>query len=175
MLKMFKPLIIIAIIGLGINYLWNHFSIVKDAISFALNPTIGALFSWNISYGMLIVAGGITLITTLLQKFLIDADEMRALKKEQKELQEEMKRFKDSPEKLAELTTKQFTELTPKLMEKTMRPIFFTIIPVILTFRWFSDYFTATQARVFQLNWLLAYFIIAMISSLIFRKLFKLP
>jgi uncharacterized membrane protein (DUF106 family) len=176
MLKMLKPLIIIAIAGIAINYFWNNLSIVKDSIGFILNPTIGALLDWNVSIGMIVVAGGITLITTLLQKFMIDADELRELKKEQKELQEEMKKFKDNPEKTKELIAKQFTEITPKLMEKTMKPVIYTIIPIILTFRWFGDYFTLNEIKVFGFaHWLLAYIVIAVIFSLIFRKLFKLP
>ncbi len=49
--------------------------------------------------------------------------------------EEEMKKFKDNPEKFLELQKKSM-EFIPKTMDLTMKPLLFTFIPFILFFRW---------------------------------------
>ena len=76
---------------------------------------------------------------TIIQKYATDQKILREMKEEQKILQEEMKKYKNHPEKVAELSRKQL-EFIPKTMKLTMRPIVYTAIPLILFFRWFMDF-----------------------------------
>ncbi len=169
-------LFLVMIISLGIAFFWNSFPLIKDTIHFLLNPTAGKLLNFNLNFGMLTIAGIIALFLTLIQKYTVDNETLRKLKQEQKLLQEEMKKFRGHPEKLLELQKKQF-EFIPKTMDITLRPLIYTAIPIILFFRWFSDYFTALPGvKIFGFfSWFWAYLIFSLIFSMIFRKMLKLP
>ena len=123
---------------------------------------------------MLILVFIIALITTLIQKYATDQETLRELKKEQKIIQEEMKKYKDHPEKLIELQKKQF-EFIPKTMKLSMRALVFTGVPFILLFRWFMTYFSSIgDPRFFGfLSWFWFYLIFTMIFSSILRKVMK--
>ncbi|MFH1307881.1 MAG: EMC3/TMCO1 family protein [archaeon] len=172
----FKPVMIVLILSFIIAIYWDSqtLTFIKDFVHIVLDPSAGALLEWNITYGMMIIVLIISLITILVQKYTTDQETLRELRKEQKILQEEMKKFKDHPEKLIELQKKQF-EFVPKTMKLTMRPIIFTGIPFILFFRWFHDFFTLAGNPEFFgfLNWFWFYLIFAIIFSSIFKKILK--
>ncbi len=170
----FLPIIIVMIASLLIASFWDKASFIKDSVHAILDPTAGVLLSWNIEIGMIFIIFLITLITTLLQKYATDQKALKELKQEQKILQEEMKKYKDNPEKVAELSKKQF-EFVPKTFKLTSRAILFTGIPFILFFRWFSDFFNALGNPKFFgfLSWFLFYLIFAMVFSSILRKVLK--
>ena len=166
---------IVMIVSLIIAGLWNSIPIIKDSAHALLNPTAGALLDYNANLGMLIITAIVIMILTLVQKFTTDHEAMRELKREQKLLQEEIQKYKDHPEKALALQKKQL-EFIPKTIDLTARSFMITAIPIILFFRWFNDYFTANPMTLFGFfNWFWAYFILAIIFSSIFRKVFKLP
>ncbi|MFH1290439.1 MAG: EMC3/TMCO1 family protein, partial [Nanoarchaeota archaeon] len=108
-----------------------------------------------------------------IQKYTTDQDLLRQIKKEQKLLQGEMKKYKEHPDKLLEMQKKQL-QFIPKTFEITMRPIMYTSIPIILFFRWFNDYFAANPIKIFGfLGWFWAYFIFSIIFTTVFRKVFN--
>lgn len=164
---------------------WNSLPLIKNTIHTILDPTAGKLLNFNINLGILVVAFAISLIISLIQKFTIDQESFRKMKAEQKLLQEEMKKFKDHPEKLMELQKKQF-EFIPKTFDITLGPLIYTAIPIVLFFRWFSDYFTSlpTPEKIFGVfsthgtflfpSWLWAYLLASILFSSIFRKWLKL-
>jgi uncharacterized membrane protein (DUF106 family) len=170
--KVMRTLLITSIISIFIASLWNQIPVIKDTAHLALDPTIGALLNWNALLGFILIAMAISIFTMLLQKYTTDQEMLKKIKQEQKLLQEEMKKFKDHPEKLMELNKKQL-ELMPKTMEITMRPTMYTFIPMILLFRWFSDYFTVHEVKFFGLSWFWAYLIMIMVFSILFRKAFN--
>ena len=167
-------------ISMLIGFFWNSMPFVKETIHLILDPSAGKLLNWNINLGMIIITFIISFILSLFQKYTIDQETLRTLKKEQKLLQEEMKKYKDNPEKLMEFQKKQL-EFIPKTFDLTMRPLLYTAIPIILFFRWFSDYFTALSSPLKILgffstsgSWIWAYLILSIIFSSIFRKVLKL-
>lgn len=172
--KGMKTILIVMVVSLAIGGLWNHLPFIKDTIHAILNPTVGVLLNWNVDWGMVIITGLVVLGMTLIQKYTTDQETLRNIKKEQKLLQEEMKKYKDHPEKLMALQKKQL-EFIPKTMDITMRPLAYTIIPIILFFRWFSDYFALHEGvKIFGLlGWLWAYLVFSIIFSMIFRKIFN--
>jgi len=172
--KGMKIMLLVFAASLVIGGLWNSLPFIKDTIHAVLNPTAGRLLDWNVNWGMVVIAAAITLITTLLQKYTTDQETLRDIKKEQKILQAEMQKFKNHPEKLLELQKKQL-EFIPKTMDITMRPLVYTVIPIILFFRWFGDYFAIHEGvKIFgMLGWLWAYLIFSIIFSMIFRKAFN--
>lgn len=167
----FWPIILITILSLAMAIYWDKLPFLKDAVHAVLNPSAGALLRWNLTAGMLIVVFIITLITTIIQKYATDQKALRELRAEQKLLQEEMKKFKDNPAKISELSKKQM-EFIPKTFKLTSRTILFTGIPFLLFFRWFYDFFNAIgQPNFFGfLPWFWFYLIFTMIFSSILRK-----
>lgn len=172
MKKSLKPLLLVVGISLAIALFWQKVPFIRDAVHTVLDPSAGKLLDWNVDLGMLIFAAIISLVITLAQKYLTDQQTLRDIKKEQKILQEEMKKYKDHPEKLLELQKKQL-EFIPRTFDITMRPAIYTSVPIILFFRWFNDYFAANPVKVFGvLSWFWAYLIFNIILTSIFRKVF---
>ncbi len=170
----FKPIFFVMLASLVIAFFWDKILAIKNTAHLILDPTAGALLNWNVTYGMILIIFTISLFMTLLQKYATDQETLRELKKEQKILQEEMKKYREHPEKLIELQKKQF-EFIPKTMKLSMRPIMFTGIPLILFFRWFMDFFTVMGNPKFFgfLTWFWLYLIGTMIFSMILRKILK--
>jgi len=167
-----KPLFLVMLVSLGIAYFWNSVPIISQSVHSALDPSAGKLLAWNVSIGMLLFSAVISIFLTLIQKYATDQKMLREIKKEQKFLQEEAKKFKEHPEKFMEIQKKSWAK-TLEILPLTMRPIMYTSIPIILFFRWFSDYFIINQTKVFGMHWLLAYIIFSMILTSIFRKMFN--
>lgn len=171
--KSIKALFIVMVISLGIAFFWGRVPIIRDTVHAVLDPSAGVLLERNVDLGILAFAAVISLFITIIQKYTTDQETLREIKKEQKILQQEMKNYKDHPEKLMELQKKQLASI-PKTFEITLRPIMYTSIPIIIFFRWFSDYFADNPVKIFGvLNWFLAYIILSMIFTTVFRKVFK--
>jgi len=169
----FKPIIFIMLVSLIIAGFWDKFSVLKNSVHLILDPSAGALIEWNLTLGMLILVLIISIITTLIQKYATDQKTLKELRKEQKIVQEEIKKFKDNPQKLMELQKKQF-EFLPKTMKLNMRALMFTSIPFILLFRWFWDFFTNLgNPKFFGIfSWFWFYLIFTIIFSSILKKTF---
>ncbi len=170
----FFPIIFVTIISLAMAIFWDKVPFIKNAIHAALDPSAGALLNWNLTIGMLIVVLLITLITTIIQKYATDQKALKELRQEQKILQEEMKKYRDNPAKISELSKKQL-EFIPRTFKLTSRSVLFTGIPFILFFRWFYDFFALLgQPKFFGfLSWFWFYLIFTMIFSSILRKVMK--
>lgn len=173
----FKPLVFVMIISLVIAMFWDRIPFIKDSVHAALDPSAGwLLLNLNITFGMLIIVFIISLLTTIIQKYATDQEALRELRKEQKILQEEMKKYRDHPEKMAELSKKQFAFI-PQTFKLTSRAIMFTGIPFILFFRWFSDFFAQEALVSFRFfgffTWFWFYLIFTMVFSTILRKVLK--
>jgi|SRR3989344_4318169 len=167
----FTLIIFIMLISLLIVSLWEKTPAIKNSVHYVLNPSAGFLLDWNLNIGMLVVVFAITLLTTIVQKYGTNQEALKELKKEQKEISQQMKEFKAHPEKLIELQKKQF-KLIPKQMKLSMRAIAYTGIPFILFFRWFGDYFLeAGNPKLWLgMSWFLFYILFAIVFGAILRK-----
>jgi len=164
--------------SLIIATLWDKLAVVRNFAHGLLDPTAGFLLNWHLTFGMLIIVFCISVFTTLIQKYATDQDSLRELRKEQKILQDEMKEFRDHPEKLLALQKKQMQQMPENFMKTfklTSRAMVFTTVPFILLFRWFNDYFALTEGVKFLgfLNWFWFYFIFIIIFSSVLRKKFN--
>lgn len=162
------------VVSLVVAFMWDSLESVKRVVHSVLDPSAGALLGWEITFGMLIIIFILTAITTLIQKYTTDQETLRNLKKEQKELSEEMKKYRSNPEKVLELQ-KSALPTSMKIMELSMRSAFYTIIPFILLFRWFMDYFAEIpEFRFFGFfSWFWFYLVFAIIFSSILRKVLR--
>jgi uncharacterized membrane protein (DUF106 family) len=167
----FKPIIIALMISMAIAIFWDSFKPIRNAVHLVLDPSLGWLLNWNLTIGMLIIVGILSLITTIIQKYTTDQKSLRDIKSQQKALQEEMKKHKDNPQKLMELQKKSF-EFIPQTFKLSMGAMVYTAIPLILFFRWFMDYFTlAGDPKFFGfMGWIWFYLIGSIIFSSIYRK-----
>ena len=175
----FMPIFFIMIISLVIAFAWDKLDFIKNSVHAVLDPSIGVLLTWNLTWGMIIIVLIIGFITTIIQKYATDQEALKELKKEQKILQAEMKKYRAHPEKVAELSKKQL-QFVPQTFKLTSRAIMYTGIPFILFFRWFSDVFilieleTGAPVRFLGfLTWFWFYLIFTMIFSMILRKIMK--
>ncbi len=161
-------------ISLVLLFLWNSVPIVKNSVGAVLNPTAGALINWNMTLGSLIVFFVIALITTIVQKYATDQETLRELRKEQKELQKDMNNYKDNPKKMMEIQ-KSIWPTTMKIMQVSMKGSLFTIIPFLLFFRWFMDFFAVLGNPKFFgfFNWFWFYLLSILVFSSILRKALK--
>ena len=168
---------IVMLVSLGIAFFWDSVPLIKDTIHLILDPTAGSLLDYNVNSGMIIISAMITIFMTLIQKYAVDNEAIRKLKQDQKKIQQDMKYLKDNPEKLMELQKESISK-AGEMFKLSMKSFTYTAIPIILFFRWFSDYFAASDPpiKIFGfLSWFWAYVIFSIIFSMIFRKLFKLP
>lgn len=172
-MKGMKTLFFSFILIFFVALLWDKVPIIKQTAHNIFNPTLGVLLKWNILYGMIIIVAIFSLITVLIQKYFTDQVMLREIKKEQKLLNEEMKKYKNHPEKMLEFQKKQL-EFIPRTMELTMRPVLYTAIPFILFFRWFGDFFATDPYKTYRffgfMTWFWFYLVFTIIFSSIFRK-----
>jgi len=167
----FKLIMIVMVLSLLIAAFWNQIVWLKDAIHSVLDPTAGFLLDWNLTIGMFVVVFIITVITTLIQKYATDQKTLKEMKKEQKEIQEKLKKLDKASKEHQELTIKSLSSMGP-MMKLSMRSFAYTGIPLILFFRWFSDYFTAAGNPVLLgfMSWFWFYLVGTLIISSILRK-----
>lgn len=167
----FMPMYIAMFISLTIAFFWQHFPLIKNTAHAFLNPTIGVVLSWNLELGMILIVFFISLFMTVVQKYATDQETLREMKKEQKRLNDEMKSVRDHPEKLMELQ-KESMKLIAPMMKLSMRSAVYTIIPLILLFRWFNDHFiSAGNPHIFGIfSWFWFYILGSLIFSSILRK-----
>ena len=175
----FRIIAVFFFITMLIAFNWHKWTWLRNGIHAALDPTLGALLNWDLTIGMILVVFLISVIVVVLQKYTTNQDELRKIKKLQKELQAKQKENKHDQKKSMEIQ-KEMMGLMPKQMKLGMRTIVYTGIPFVLLFRWFYDFFEALEAstgapvRFFGfLSWFWFYLIFTMIFSSILKKKFN--
>ena len=139
-----------------------------------LDPILEPFMSIPSPWNLFLLSFILTLIMTLLYKFMTDQKLMKELKDEMKELQSEMKTLKDSPEKMMEVQKKAM-ERNMKYLLQSLKPTLITFIPVLIIFSWMRQYYTelGNPDVLFGLSWIWIYILSSIILSLTLRKLLK--
>lgn len=120
---------------------------------------------------VIVVSVLVSLFISGVNYFVLNKERMREIKARQKALQEEMKTHKDNPQKMMELQKEMFSHMGESL-KHSMKPMLITFIPIILFFPIVrAALVTTTIAK----TWFWWYLGTSIVSSMIFRKLFKLP
>jgi uncharacterized membrane protein (DUF106 family) len=170
-----KIALFVMVLGIIFSMIYPKVPILKESVHYVLDPTFGRLLDYNVNLGLILITAFMTLVLTLVQKFTTNQEELRKLKQEQKLLQHEMKQYRDHPEKLLELQKKQL-EFMPRTLDLTMGSLAYTTIPILLFFRWFTDYFTMNPVKIFGfMGWIWAYILFSIIFSMFYRKIFDMP
>jgi len=173
-MKGMKLMFVVLILTMIVAFAWESMPVIKQTAHFLLDPSAGKILDFNLTWGMLILVFIITFLTTLVQKYGTDQPALKKIKEEQKILQEEMKKYKDHPDKILELNKRQL-EFLPRTMDLTTKPLIYTAIPFVLFFRWFGDYFSVMPDFKFFgfFSWFWFYFVFTIIFSTILRKMLK--
>ena len=169
----YKLIFIVMVASLVIAAFWNSLPLIKNSVNAVLNPTAGALLRLNLTLGMAILIFLLSVFMTLIQKYTTDQKTLREMKEEQKKMQQDMKKFEPGSKEHTELSMKSMKFIGP-MFKLSMRPIIYTAIPIILLFRWFTDYFTVVDFRFFGiLSWFWFYLLGSILFSSILRKILK--
>ena len=108
----------------------------------------------------------VTLAMTLVTKYFTKQDRIKELKKIQKACQIKIKEKKDDLEARAKIQKEMFA-CSMELFKHSMRPMFYTFLPLILFFMWIRGIFLETSIAS---TWLWWYIGTGVASSIFFRK-----
>jgi uncharacterized membrane protein (DUF106 family) len=118
---------------------------------------------------VILLSALVTLCMTLVTKKFTNQNRMRELKGIQKACQLKMKDNKGNPQKISEIN-KEMMECSMELMKHSFRPLLITFLPLILFFWWIRGIYLETFLGT---SWIWYYIITGIVSSIIFRKIFK--
>ncbi len=137
--------------------------IFNPLMNFIPNP-------WNLIFISFIL----TLIITIVYKYVTKQKLMKELKDDMKSMQEDMKKYKDNPTQMLDLQ-KKVMEKNLKYMLESLKPTLVTMIPMLLIFNWLRIYYTnlGDISVLFGLGWIWIYIIFSIIFSIALRKLLK--
>lgn len=127
------------------------------------------------------ISVGVTLFTFVVNKIMINQDEMENIQKRTKEINKNMKKnTKEKDEgivKKLEEEQKELMKLMGKQMKMSMKPMIVTIIPILLIFGYlrtaYNEAGTVATLIGMELTWFWWYFIIVIFSSLILNKAYS--
>lgn len=102
-----------------------------------LDPIFSPILNLSPWLGIAIISLFISLIITIIYKYVTDQNLMKQLKSEMKEFQKEIKELKDNPEQAMKVQKKAM-ETNMKYMMHSLKPTLFTILPIIIIFGWLN-------------------------------------
>lgn len=109
----------------------------RAVIDYALDP----LLKMPSVYAILIIAFIITLVMTLIYKYVTDQAHMKKLKADMKKYQDEMKKSATNKDKMMSIQ-KSAMDVNMQMMRESFKPMFLTFIPIILIFGWLNTNLT---------------------------------
>jgi uncharacterized membrane protein (DUF106 family) len=117
---------------------------------------------------IIIFSGLITLISTLVTKWMTNQEHLKSLKDRQKQIQIDLKKHKPG-EKMFEELQSEMLQISMTMMKSSFKPLLITFVPFILLFAWIRDLYTPILA-----HWIWYYLISSIAFSMIYRKVFKM-
>ena len=118
----------------------------------------------NPKLSIIIISFIVTLVMTLVTKKFTDQNRMKELKKIQKECQIKLRNNKGDLKKQGEIN-KEIMSCSMELMKHSFKPLFITMIPIIILFSRVRGIYTGVLT-----SWFWWYFGGAIVSSIILRK-----
>lgn len=143
----------------------------------ALDSFFNSIFGWAIDIsplvGIIVVSFVMTLISTLIHKFMTDQKLLKGIKDDMKQIRKDIKAAAQDPTRMAELN-KQSMEKSMTQMKHTLKPILITMVLFFILFSWLRATYDPMQVDfLFLHNWFWIYFVFAIIFSLIIRKILR--
>jgi len=115
----------------------------------------------------------ISFLITFVNSLVMDKERMREIKARQKEIQAQIKEHQKAGnhEKVMELNKEMFSQ-AGEIFKSSMKPALITIVPIIVLFGFIRSAYATTPIAS---TWFWWYFLSAIVGSMIFRKLFRMP
>lgn len=102
-----------------------------------LHPVLYPFLRIGPFWGILILSFIISLLITIVYKYMTDQTMMKDLKMRQKDFQKKLKSLKGQPEKQMKVQ-KEAMDVNMKYMMQSFKPTIITFIPIILIFSWMN-------------------------------------
>ena len=113
----------------------------------------------------------VAFFTSLVNNFVMDKNRMKEIKDKQKELQKEMKEHQKNGEHAKAMALqKEMMSYVGETFKHSLKPMLITIIPVLIFFAFIRNVYAGILP-----SWIWWYLLGALVGSIFFRKLFKLP
>ncbi len=146
-------------------------------ITESIGNILDKIFLWAIELsplgGLFLVSFVLTLLVTVVYKYMTDQELLKSIKEEMKEIRKEMKEFREDPKKMMELQKKSM-EKSMVQMKNSFKPMLITFIPLILVFGWLRKVYEVTEVSFLGISsWLMIYIIFSIIFSITLRKFLK--
>lgn len=130
---------------------------------------ISEILIWHPKISIVVIGIIVSFFITIITRYVTDVDKMKFMKQRQKELQAEMKKHKDNPEKLSEINAEMMKH-SLELMKHSLKPTLISFLPIIILFKYLHGIFDPVVG-----GWWVGYYIGgSIVGSMTFRKLFKL-
>ncbi|MBU0457119.1 MAG: EMC3/TMCO1 family protein [Nanoarchaeota archaeon] len=102
-----------------------------------LNPVFQPLLDISPILAIVVLAFLISLLITLVYKFMTNQDEMKRLKDQQKDFQKKMKELRSNPAEMMKVQ-KEAMKVNMEYMKHSFKPTLITMLPIVLIFGWMS-------------------------------------
>jgi uncharacterized membrane protein (DUF106 family) len=129
---------------------------------------LGEWMSLNAVLSMVIVSALVTLVSTLVTKWLTNQEHLKSLKERQKQIQKDLKTCKPGEKRFEELQS-EMLQISMTMMKSSFKPMFVTLVPFILLFSWLRGIYTPVLN-----GWIWWYIGSSLVFSLIYRKVFDM-
>jgi len=120
------------------------------------------------AYSIVVLSGLVTLISSLVTKWLTNQEHLKNMKERQKQVQKDLKTCKPG-DKLFEELQAELIQISMTMMKSSFKPLLVTFVPFILLLNWIRNVYTPILP-----GWLWYYIISSIAFSLIYRKLLKM-
>jgi len=122
---------------------------------------------------IIVIALLISFFISLINYFVIDKEKMCEIKCRQKEMQEKIKahQAKGEHEQAMKLQTEMMRTIG-ETFKHSLKPMLITTIPILVVFAMIRNAYVTTSIAG---TWFWYYLVTAIASSMVFRKLLKLP
>jgi uncharacterized membrane protein (DUF106 family) len=107
-------------------------------LSGLLDPVLNPMLKLGPMWALILVSFLLTLIVTLIYKFVTNQELLGKLKKDLKKLQKDMKELKDHPQKMMKKQKEMWAKNMEYMRHSSFKSMLFTIIPVLIVFGWLS-------------------------------------
>jgi uncharacterized membrane protein (DUF106 family) len=102
-----------------------------------LDPVFSPLLKLPPVLAILIISMVISLVITIVYKYMTDQAMMKDLKQRQKDFQKKMKSLRSEPEKLMKVQ-KEAMSVNMQYMKQSFKPTLITFLPIIIIFGWLN-------------------------------------
>ena len=119
-------------------------------------------------YSIIILSAVVTLISSLVTKWLTNQEHLKTLKERQKQIQKDLKTCKPG-DKLFEELQAEMIQISMTMMKSSFKPLLVTFIPFLLLLGWIRSTYTTILP-----GWIWYYIISSIAFSLVYRKILKM-